>query len=85
MEKQVEIFLPTEFGNFNSSIYTDHEEKEHILMIHEKTDGENPVLVRIPSECTTGDLFHSLRCVTEVINYGNRCKRYQKKAAFLFI
>jgi 3,4-dihydroxy 2-butanone 4-phosphate synthase/GTP cyclohydrolase II len=62
MKKQIEIFLPTEFGNFTSSIYTDSIQKEHILMIHEKTDFKKPVLVRIHSECLTGDLFHSLRC-----------------------
>jgi hypothetical protein len=42
MEKQVEIFLPTEYGNFNSSIYTDKDGKEHIFMVHEKTVGNNP-------------------------------------------
>ncbi|MDC3412960.1 GTP cyclohydrolase II [Terrihalobacillus insolitus] len=62
MKKQVEIFLPTEYGNFYSSIYPDSEGKEHILMVHEKTNEEKPVLVRIHSECMTGDLFHSLRC-----------------------
>jgi 3,4-dihydroxy 2-butanone 4-phosphate synthase/GTP cyclohydrolase II len=65
MKKTVEIFLPTEYGNFTSSIYTEKQgntEKEHILMVHENTDFGKPVLVRIHSECLTGDLFHSLRC-----------------------
>jgi 3,4-dihydroxy 2-butanone 4-phosphate synthase/GTP cyclohydrolase II len=62
MKKQIEIFLPTEFGNFTSSIYTDSMQKEHIMMIHENTDVNQPILLRIHSECLTGDLFHSLRC-----------------------
>ena len=34
----------------------------HIAMVHEQMDASQPVLVRIHSECMTGDLFHSLRC-----------------------
>jgi 3,4-dihydroxy 2-butanone 4-phosphate synthase/GTP cyclohydrolase II len=62
MITEIEIFLPTEYGDFKSRIYRDQDENEHILMIHEKTDFQKPVLVRIHSECMTGDLFHSLRC-----------------------
>jgi 3,4-dihydroxy 2-butanone 4-phosphate synthase/GTP cyclohydrolase II len=62
MNKVVDIFLPTEYGGFTSTIYTDDKGEEHILMVHEKTDYSKPVLLRIHSECLTGDLFHSLRC-----------------------
>ncbi len=34
----------------------------HVVMVSEKTDFEQPVLVRIHSECMTGDVFGSLRC-----------------------
>jgi 3,4-dihydroxy 2-butanone 4-phosphate synthase/GTP cyclohydrolase II len=62
VKKEIEIQLPTKYGNFSSSIYKDREGKEHILMIHEKTDLNDSVILRIHSECLTGDLFHSLRC-----------------------
>lgn len=62
MKKEIEIQLPTKYGNFASSIYKDREGKEHILMVHEKTKLNDAVILRIHSECLTGDLFHSLRC-----------------------
>jgi 3,4-dihydroxy 2-butanone 4-phosphate synthase/GTP cyclohydrolase II len=79
VKKEIEIQLPTNYGNFSSSIYKDREGKEHILMIHEKTDLKDSVILRIHSECLAGDLFHSLKFI---FRPSNRAKNYimeQKK------
>ncbi|MBN1633284.1 MAG: bifunctional 3,4-dihydroxy-2-butanone-4-phosphate synthase/GTP cyclohydrolase II [Ignavibacteria bacterium] len=55
--------LPSRFGNFNIIIYRSLvEEKDHIALIKGKIDSAKPVLVRVHSECLTGDIFGSLRC-----------------------
>jgi len=35
---------------------------EHVALVRGELDGDQPVLVRVHSECLTGDVFHSLRC-----------------------
>ena len=64
MQRQVQAFLPTDWGNFNIIAYATSPEDltPHIALVHEKLDATQPVLVRIHSECLTGDLFHSRRC-----------------------
>lgn len=64
MKRQAEAVLPTNWGNFNIVAYSDSEEEQmpHLAMIHENLDVSNPVLIRIHSECMTGDLFGSKRC-----------------------
>lgn len=64
MQRQVQAFLPTDWGNFNILAYANSPEEltPHIVLVHEKLDTTQPVLVRIHSECMTGDVFHSRRC-----------------------
>lgn len=64
MERQAEAMMPTEWGNFRMLAYADNETQPmpHIAMVHESFDPSHPVLVRIHSECMTGDLFSSKRC-----------------------
>lgn len=55
--------LPTDFGEFTAVGYTnviDH--KEHIALVKGEIDPSQPVLIRVHSECLTGDVFHSHRC-----------------------
>lgn len=52
--------LPTEFGSFDIFIFTDAAGIEHIAMVNGQP--QNGCLVRIHSECATGDIFYSLRC-----------------------
>lgn len=54
--------LPTPCGLFNQSIYHDSVGKEHVLMSLESFSIDDVPLVRIHSECLTGDVFESLRC-----------------------
>lgn len=55
--------LPTKYGNFTALAYkSDIDNDEHLaLVMGDITTGE-PVLVRVHSECLTGDIFGSLRC-----------------------
>ncbi|MBR7059636.1 MAG: GTP cyclohydrolase II [Neisseriaceae bacterium] len=54
--------LPTEYGEFEMQGFDCGDGKEHIVLsIGDIADGK-PVLVRIHSECLTGDAFHSKRC-----------------------
>src|SRR4051794_41029501 len=53
--------LPTAFGEFTITVYRDAERKEHLAIGMGDLDGA-PVLVRIHSECLTGDVFGSVRC-----------------------
>ena len=64
LKRQAEAIIPTEWGNFNMIAFAtdDKEWMPHLVMIHEACDVSNPVLVRIHSECITGDLFGSKRC-----------------------
>ncbi|MBE46164.1 MAG: GTP cyclohydrolase II [Euryarchaeota archaeon] len=55
--------LPTEFGEFRIRVF--HEEEtglDHVALILGDMGGPDPVLVRVHSECLTGDAFASLRC-----------------------
>ncbi|MFB7138826.1 bifunctional 3,4-dihydroxy-2-butanone-4-phosphate synthase/GTP cyclohydrolase II [Gottfriedia sp. NPDC056225] len=63
VQREVEIKLPTDFGDFKMIGYTNEiDGKEHIAIVKGKVDDGEPVLVRIHSECLTGDVFGSCRC-----------------------
>ncbi|WLR55873.1 bifunctional 3,4-dihydroxy-2-butanone-4-phosphate synthase/GTP cyclohydrolase II [Mesobacillus subterraneus] len=63
IKREVEIDLPTEFGIFKAVGYSNIvDDKEHIALVKGKIDPEEPVLVRVHSECLTGDVFGSFRC-----------------------
>ncbi|SUP40983.1 bifunctional 3,4-dihydroxy-2-butanone-4-phosphate synthase/GTP cyclohydrolase II [Veillonella criceti] len=58
-----ESHLPTEFGDFKIFVfknYLDH--KEHLAIVKGDIKGQEDVLVRVHSECLTGDVFSSKRC-----------------------
>jgi 3,4-dihydroxy 2-butanone 4-phosphate synthase/GTP cyclohydrolase II len=55
--------LPTEFGIFELVGFdNDIDDKEHIALVKGDINPDDPVLVRVHSECLTGDIFHSVRC-----------------------
>ncbi|TDO83500.1 GTP cyclohydrolase II /3,4-dihydroxy-2-butanone 4-phosphate synthase [Halanaerobium saccharolyticum] len=58
-----EAQLPTEFGDFKIKVYTTKvDDKEHIAIIKGDIKNEEDVLVRVHSQCITGDIFGSKRC-----------------------
>lgn len=63
VKQEVEITLPTEFGDFKAFGYTSLlDDKEHVALVKGEIDGDSPVLLRVHSECLTGDVFGSKRC-----------------------
>ncbi|HHO75958.1 MAG TPA: GTP cyclohydrolase II, partial [Deltaproteobacteria bacterium] len=55
--------LPTEYGIFELiGFENDIDHKEHIALVKGDINPDEPVLVRVHSECLTGDVLHSLRC-----------------------
>jgi 3,4-dihydroxy 2-butanone 4-phosphate synthase/GTP cyclohydrolase II len=57
------ILMPTEFGDFNCHLFTvSLDDSHHLALTKGEIDPEKPTLVRVHSECLTGDVFHSQRC-----------------------
>ncbi len=55
--------LPTEYGVFRINAYRNTiTNEEHLALVMGEIDGEDPVLVRVHSQCLTGDVFASDRC-----------------------
>jgi 3,4-dihydroxy 2-butanone 4-phosphate synthase/GTP cyclohydrolase II len=63
VERVVSTRLPTGFGEFDVVGYRSLvDNKHHVALVKGEIDGQKDVLVRVHSECLTGDVFHSLRC-----------------------
>jgi 3,4-dihydroxy 2-butanone 4-phosphate synthase / GTP cyclohydrolase II len=63
VERVVSVRLPTEYGEFQAVAYTETlTGKQHLALVKGELSGAEDVLVRVHSECLTGDVFHSLRC-----------------------
>ena len=63
VERVVETAMPTGFGDFRIVGYRSFvDDKHHVALVKGDVDGADNVLVRVHSECLTGDVFHSLRC-----------------------
>ena len=63
IERLVETYLPTKFGEFRVTAYRSKvDDFVHLALVRGEIDGTKPVLVRVQSECLTGDVFGSLRC-----------------------
>jgi 3,4-dihydroxy 2-butanone 4-phosphate synthase/GTP cyclohydrolase II len=58
-----EVILPTPHGDFTAIVFQDIiRSDQHIALVVGDPSGDEPVLVRMHSECLTGDVFGSLRC-----------------------
>ncbi|MEC2075743.1 bifunctional 3,4-dihydroxy-2-butanone-4-phosphate synthase/GTP cyclohydrolase II [Metabacillus fastidiosus] len=63
VQREIEIKLPTEFGDFRAVGYSNIiDGKEHIALVKGEITPDEPTLVRVHSECLTGDVFGSFRC-----------------------
>jgi GTP cyclohydrolase II len=55
--------IPTQYGTFKLILFkSNQDDKEHLAFVMGDVDGKENVLVRIHSECFTGDVMGSLRC-----------------------
>ncbi len=63
VERVAEAKLPTRYGEFVVIAYRSKvDPDEHVALVRGDISGDEPVLVRVHSECLTGDVFGSLRC-----------------------
>lgn len=63
VERAVSVRLPTELGEFRAVAYRELlTDKQHVALVKGEVARAENVLVRVHSECLTGDVFHSLRC-----------------------
>ncbi len=63
VHRVAEARLPTDFGEFRVVAYTNEvDRREYVALIKGEVDSKQDVLVRMHSECLTGDVFHSQRC-----------------------
>jgi len=63
VQRIVSTRLPTMYGEFQIHLYrSETDSKEHLALVKGEIQPDKPVLVRVHSECLTGDLFGSLRC-----------------------
>lgn len=63
VQKAAEARLPSEYGEFRMIAYTNQlDGKEHVALCKGEFGPDEPVLVRVHSECLTGDVFGSMRC-----------------------
>ena len=63
VQRVVSVRLPTEYGEFQAVAYEEVlTGKQHVALVKGDVAGAENVLVRVHSECLTGDVFHSQRC-----------------------
>ncbi|MGM0607731.1 MAG: bifunctional 3,4-dihydroxy-2-butanone-4-phosphate synthase/GTP cyclohydrolase II [Candidatus Muiribacteriota bacterium] len=75
VEKVHEALLPTEFGNFKIAGFKfKHDKSEHVALYMGEWEKEEQILVRMHSECLTGDAFFSKRC-----DCGNQLQKAMEK------
>lgn len=63
IQKQIEVSMPTDFGNFNLVAYKQtSNNQDHLALVKGEWQDDERVLVRVHSSCMTGDIFGSCRC-----------------------
>lgn len=63
IRRAVEVEMPTRFGDFNLIAYEETLTGDnHLALVKGEWEEEDPVLVRVHSQCITGDIFGSMRC-----------------------
>ena len=63
VERTAQVRMPTDYGEFTAVSFREKlTGKTHVALVRGEVGGKENVLVRVHSECLTGDVFHSLRC-----------------------
>ena len=63
VHREAEATIPTPFGEWRIIAYRNEVDgREHVAMVKGEVEGQDDVIVRMHSECLTGDVFHSMRC-----------------------
>ena len=89
INKLESVNLPTDYGKFKLHLYqSEFDDKQHIALTHGDYQNQDSVLVRVHSECLTGDVFLSKRCdcgiqlnsaMKEIVNNGSGVIIYLKQ------
>ena len=87
IKREVEANLPTKYGDFKIIAYRDLiSDIVHIALVKGKVNGQKNVLVRVHSECLTGDVFGSKRCdCGEQVNSALKMIEEEEEGVFLYM
>jgi 3,4-dihydroxy 2-butanone 4-phosphate synthase/GTP cyclohydrolase II len=87
VRRVAEAKLPTKYGEFKILAYkSDMDADQHVALVMGDIESEEPVLVRVHSECLTGDVFGSLRCdCGEQINVALEMIAREKRGVLLYM
>jgi len=87
VHRVAEAKLPTKYGDFTAIAYkSDIDANEHVALVMGDISTEEPVLVRVHSECLTGDIFGSLRCdCGEQITLAMQSIAEKERGVFLYM
>lgn len=87
VQRVADARLPTRYGDFRAIGYRSLlDNEEHVALVKGDVDGAENVLVRVHSECLTGDVFHSMRCdCGEQLNHALRMIEEDGKGVLLYM
>jgi len=87
IERVAQAHLPTRYGDFTAIAYrSTTDADQHVALVYGDIGGDRPVLVRVHSECLTGDVFGSLRCdCGEQIELALRAITEEGSGVFLYM
>ncbi len=87
VEKKSSAKLPTEYGEFDITVYEDKiAHREHVVLSMGKVKTDEAIIVRVHSECMTGDVFHSIKCdCQKQLDFALKSISKAKKAALLYL
>jgi 3,4-dihydroxy 2-butanone 4-phosphate synthase/GTP cyclohydrolase II len=87
VEAVAEAALPTRWGPFTIKVFVDDINKEtHVALVHGDVNTDEPVLVRVHSQCLTGDTFGSLKCdCGHQLDYAMKMIQQEKQGVLLYL
>jgi 3,4-dihydroxy 2-butanone 4-phosphate synthase/GTP cyclohydrolase II len=87
VRRVAEAKLPTRYGDFKIIAYkSDMDADQHVALVMGDIENDEPVLVRVHSECLTGDVFDSLRCdCGEQLDQAMRMIAEEKRGVLLYM
>jgi GTP cyclohydrolase II len=87
VSRYADAFVPTDYGRMRVVVY--HEEgtpHEHCAIIHGDVQGKESVLIRVHSECFTGEVLHSLKCdCREQLDYAMRAIASEEAGIVIYL
>jgi len=87
IEREAVVQMPTRYGEFTAYSYVSKINGEnHLALVRGKVDSNEPILVRVHSECLTGDVFGSMRCdCGDQLDYAMKAIMKEGKGVLLYM